>query len=114
MGKKLEGNGLFESSRMMLPEHKAQFAAKQKEIRYRGRPVLDDQALEQYALLLLESTERQTDVAICVYDPIQDEIVEGKVVKIDFTLQRVKVACARETVSIRFADIVNVTRAQGD
>lgn len=111
MGKKLEGNGLFESSRMMLPEHKAQFAAKQKETGHRQRPLLDDQALEQYALLLLESTERQTDVVICVFDPVRDETVQGRVVKIDFTLRRVKVACAGETVSIRFADIVNVTRA---
>lgn len=110
MGKKLEGNGLFESSRMMLPEHKAQFVSKQGELGHRRRPVLDDQALEQFALLLLESMERQEEVAVGVFDPVRDDIVEGRVVKIDFTLQRVKLASATETVSIRFADIVNVAR----
>jgi hypothetical protein len=73
--------------------------------------VLDDQALEQFALLLLESMERQEEVAVSVFDPVRDDVVKGRVVKIDFTLQRVKLASATETVSIRFADIVNVARA---
>ncbi|TMV43397.1 YolD-like family protein [Paenibacillus mesophilus] len=110
MGKKLEGNGLFESSRMMLPEHKEQFVRKQEELGHRRRPVLDDQALEQFALLLLESMERQGEVAVSVFDPLRDDVVEGRVVKIDFSLQRVKMTNDTETVSIRFADIVNVVR----
>lgn len=109
MGKKLEGNGLFESSRMMLPEHKQQFVRKQEELRYKRRPALDDQTLEQFALLLLESMERQKQVAVCMFDSIRDdEVIRGRVVKIDFMLQRVKLANDTETVSIRFADIVDV------
>ena len=111
MGKKLEGNGLFESSRMMLPEHREQFVRKQGEIGRRNRPVLDDQALEQYALLLMESMEREEEVVIRVFDPYADADVAGRVVKIDFTMRRIKVAGRGETVSIRFADIVHVTRA---
>ena len=110
MSKKLEGNGLFEASRMMLPEHKEQFVRKQGERVHRRRPIFDDQALEQFALLLLESMELQENVAVSVFDPVYDDVVEGRVIKIDFALQRVKMVNERETVSIRFADIVNVAR----
>lgn len=111
MGKKLEENGLFESSRMMLPEHRKQFVNRPKDAGRRRRPALDDQTLEQFALLLLESMEERSEVIVSVYDPDRDDTVRGRVVNTDFTLRRIKLASETETVSIRFADIVNVTRA---
>ncbi|MEF3301696.1 YolD-like family protein [Paenibacillus sp. GYB003] len=110
MGKKLEGNGLFESSRMMLPEHREQLVRRRDESGCRRRPSLDDQLLEQFALLLLESLEGHGEVAVGVFDPVRDDVVRGRVVQIDFTLRRIKMANDTETVSIRFADIVNVAR----
>jgi hypothetical protein len=41
MGKKLEGNGLWESSRMMLPEHKSRIRKNERETQRRIKPVLD-------------------------------------------------------------------------
>lgn len=110
MGKKLEGNGLFESSRMMLPEHRQQFVRRQGEADRKTRPALDDQTLEQFALLLLESMEERKEVTVSVFDPVRDDLVTGRVVHIDFTLRRIKMKNDNETVSIRFADIVNVAR----
>lgn len=46
MTKKLEGNGLWESSRMMLPEHKETIIYKQHEEGRKQRPELDAQEIE--------------------------------------------------------------------
>jgi hypothetical protein len=66
MGKKLENNGLWESSRMMLPEHvktiiqhKEWFKADPQE-----RPVLDEQEIEDMSRKLYESKEEQTAVTV--------------------------------------------------
>ncbi|MEF3304197.1 YolD-like family protein [Paenibacillus sp. GYB003] len=110
MGKKLEGNGLFESSRILLPEHREQFVLRQKDIHLRKRPELDEQLLDQFALLLLESMEEQCEVSVEKFDPWRDESVQGRIISIDMTLGRVKVLNETETVAIRLSDIVNVTR----
>ena len=66
---------------------------------------------DQFAWDALESMERHKEVAVSVFDPVRDDVVIGRVVKIDFTLRRVKMENGEETVSVRFADIVNVARA---
>jgi class 3 adenylate cyclase len=110
MGKKGTGDGLFKSSRMMASERRQPLLRRREEQRKR-RPALDDQALEQFALLLLESMEQHTEVAVSAFDPYEnDEIICGTVGKIDFTLGRVKLSSATQTVSILFADIVGVAR----
>lgn len=44
--KKLEGNGLWESSRMMLPEHKEAINRQQNKEGRKVRPTLDAQEIE--------------------------------------------------------------------
>lgn len=46
MGKKLEGNGLWESSRIILPEHKEGYLRLMKDRQRRGKPELDDQEVQ--------------------------------------------------------------------
>jgi len=84
MGKKLEGNGLWESSRMMLPEHVKTL------IRYRDetdkdrpteRPSLDQQEMEDMSRKLYEAKEDQTSVTVEVWD--RDDPVYGVVQLID-------------------------------
>lgn len=110
MGKKLAGNGLFESSRILLPEHREKFVYRQKESHLRKRPQLDDQLLEQLSLLLMESMQEQCEVVIDKFDPWRNESVQGRIISIDFNLGRVKVMKEMETVFVRFSDIVNVAR----
>lgn len=110
MGKKLEGNGLFESSRILLPEHREQFVYRQKDSHLRKRPQLDEQLLEQLGMLLMESMQEQCEVVIDKFDPWQNENVQGRIIGIDLNLGRVKVMKEMETVSVRLSDIVNITR----
>lgn len=44
--KKLEGNGLWESNRMMLPEHKEAIIRQQHEEGRKAKPTPDSQELE--------------------------------------------------------------------
>ncbi|WP_340014636.1 YolD-like family protein [Paenibacillus sp. FSL K6-1318] len=44
---KLEGNGIFESSRMILPEHREAMLRHQKEQQRRGKPIMDEQLLKK-------------------------------------------------------------------
>jgi hypothetical protein len=46
MGKKLEGNGMWESSRMMLPEHKESLLEQNRHLKDFARPVLDEQEIQ--------------------------------------------------------------------
>ncbi|MFK4302332.1 hypothetical protein ABH892_002436 [Paenibacillus sp. RC254] len=58
MGKKLEGNGIWESSRIIIPEHKEAYLKLMKDRQRRGKPELDDQEVtanraDAYRLLQL-------------------------------------------------------------
>lgn len=83
--KKLEGNGLWESSRMMLPEHKDQILLRNKrEDNFQGnRPELDDSELEHIIRIVQNSLQYSIPVKVRLYDPQEVLIVAGIVEKID-------------------------------
>lgn len=82
MRKKLEGNGLWESSRMMLPEHKARINFHNDNKDNRKRIILDDQELEQIGRKLTESLERRTIVTVRLFDEKEQRQVVGMVDRI--------------------------------
>jgi hypothetical protein len=83
--KKLEGNGLWESSRMMLPEHKDQILLRNKqEDNFQGhRPELDEGELERMFRIVQHSLQYSFPVKVRMYDPQELLIVAGIVEKID-------------------------------
>ncbi|PAD72857.1 YolD-like family protein [Paenibacillus campinasensis] len=66
--KKLEGNGLWESSRMMLPEHKELIIRRQLEESRREKPLLDAQEIELIEHALAESYYVHRTVTLKLYD----------------------------------------------
>lgn len=66
MGKKLQGNGLFESSRMILPEHAARIRQHYVEETRRSKPVLDSQEIEQIEQALVNSYNWRVPVKLGV------------------------------------------------
>lgn len=84
MAKKLEGNGLWEASRMMLPEHKDRIKEWRSEIKWYDKPIPDEQAWVEWGRLLQESLERGHLITITVYDPNQNHVVTGQVHRILF------------------------------
>nr|WP_154892610.1 YolD-like family protein [Paenibacillus xylanexedens] len=66
MAKKLIDNGLFESSRLILPEHKVAWLTQQEQILEKKIPVLDGQELEQIHRTLIDSYNRRLRIRITV------------------------------------------------
>lgn len=96
MSKKLEGNGLWESSRMMLPQHKE--AIIQDHLRHDQHtcPILDEQALEEIERALNQSFRERRKVMLHIFDSTKGEQleVEGIVGTIQTVKREIKLAVA--------------------
>ena len=91
MRKKLEGNGLWESSRMMLPEHRQQIQQANRQLDPRMPPVLDEQEMERINDALQRSLEERLPVRLHMYDPYEKPVVEGIIDQVDAIHWRVRV-----------------------
>ena len=83
MRKKLVGNGLWESSRMMLPEHKVAINEHEKAIRQRERVELDEQEWENVARFVTESLQQRHSITLRLFHPLEELTVIGIVDRID-------------------------------
>lgn len=77
--KKLEGNGLWESSRMMLPEHKETIIRRQLEEGRKDRPTLDPQEMELIEQTLAESFHAHRRIKVRLFDEYEDIELTGTV-----------------------------------
>ncbi|MEK4250335.1 YolD-like family protein [Paenibacillus sp. FSL W7-1287] len=113
MSKKLQGNGLFESSRMMLPEHKEAIVNYQLALNKKQRPVLDEQRFEELSYRMFEALYKNLEVAITVFHPYMDTVITGMITKIDTQLKRVKVVSegGDEELWISFSDLLDIDAA---
>lgn len=96
MSKKLEGNGLWESSRMMLPQHKEAIIQDYMRHEQQVCPILDEQALEQIERALIRSFRERRKVTLHIFNPIKCEQVEleGIVATIQTVKKEIKLAIA--------------------
>ncbi|GFN31965.1 YolD-like family protein [Paenibacillus xylaniclasticus] len=83
MSKKLQGNGLWESSRMMLPEHKAEIISSAKAARYRPPAQLDEHEWERISRAVTESLELRRPIALRMYHAYEETKVIGTIDRID-------------------------------
>lgn len=83
MRKKLEGNGLWESSRMMLPEHKAAINDHSESLKRRNRIELDEQEWEHVSRVVSESLLRRQPVSVRLFHPFELLTVIGIVDRVD-------------------------------
>ena len=65
-GQKLIHNGLFESSRVILPEHREAWFTQQEKLMEREKMVLDDQELEQIRRTLIDSYNKRLRIRVMV------------------------------------------------
>jgi hypothetical protein len=83
MRKKLEGNGLWESSRMMLPEHKAAINHHSESLKRRERIQLDEQEWEHVSRAVSESLLRRQPITVHLFHPVELLTVIGIVDRVD-------------------------------
>ncbi|ANA79236.1 YolD-like protein [Paenibacillus vortex V453] len=107
--KKLEGNGLWESSRMMLPEHKETIIRRQLEEGRKERPTLDPQEMELIESALAESFHEHTAIKVRLFDEYEDKELTGIVVLIHTVRREIKLSMAdREWHWIKIDEIISV------
>ena len=108
MSKKLQDNGLFESSRMMLPEHKEAFILHQQNLLKKARPQLDDQEKERLSRLMAESIQCRKKVMLIIFTEFDEVSLSGIVIKVDQQQQKIKLAQNNDFIWINITDIIDV------
>jgi hypothetical protein len=108
MSKKLEHNGLWESSRMMLPQHKEAFTAAQQKIAHRQRPIIHDDEYELMVRHIKESYYTKKRVVIELFHETESIYMIGHVHKIDEQSQRIEFSHEDELVWLNIGQITNV------
>lgn len=109
MSSKLSGNIKWESSRMMLSEHKEAIKQhNQFKFDYK-KPELCEERIEEIQRLIEEAYEQQTDIIIEVYQKQGNRLVQGKVTKIDLFGEKVRIDFNMGYEWVDFAEIVSTT-----
>ena len=108
MSKKLSNNGLWESSRMIIPQHKEALLKRQENQVRKERPHLDEQASDDISRCLQWSLENREPITLQLYDPFEQREASGVVVDIDMIGQCVRLLEGDERHWIRADDILGV------
>lgn len=81
MTKELES--IWDCSRMMLPEHKQRIIKEERDQKWHECPMLDPQEVELIERALYKSMEEHSAVTLTLFDPFEDNLVRGVVMKLD-------------------------------
>lgn len=111
MGKKLQGNGIFEGSRMVLPEHREAWIRRQEENQRseRRKPVLDDQEMQLIERVLANSFYQHCKVEITLFEAYEDRTIKGIVTTVNRSDREIKLSTAAgEWEWIKMKDIISV------
>ncbi|MGG4214327.1 YolD-like family protein [Paenibacillus sp. FSL L8-0638] len=107
MSKKLEGNDLWESSRIIIPEHKEAYLRLMKDRQRRGKPELDDQEVQLIEQALIESYNTRQPITLVVFSPFGDEELTGVITSINTARREVKLFRGEDDFSwIKLEDII--------
>lgn len=108
MGRKLEGNGIFESSRMMLPEHQERILNHYREEQQKTKPILDAQEVEQIEKALVNSYNRRVPVELKVFDPFKEIRMSGVVTALNTSLREIKLMQGEDNYKwIRLEEVIS-------
>lgn len=111
MVKKLQGNGIFEGSRMVLPEHREAYIRRQEanQMSEHRKPVLDDQEMQLIERALADSFHDHCKVEITLFELHEDRRIKGIVTTINRTAREIKLSTAAgEWEWIKMKDIISV------
>ncbi|MEK3788729.1 YolD-like family protein [Paenibacillus sp. FSL K6-1230] len=90
MSKKLQGNGLFDSSRFMLPEHSERIRRHYIEEQRKEKPILDDQEVQLIEQALVDSYNHRQPVTLKLFGPFEDVEITGVVTALNSSRREVK------------------------
>lgn len=105
---KLNGNGIFESSRFVIPQHREALLTYHHEQERRIRPRIDDQEWDVIGGKLQQSMNERESITLELFEPFECKQVTGVVVDIDVSRRRVKLQQDDECSWIRIENIIEV------
>ena len=108
MSKKLEKNGQWESSRMILPEHREAILEQNRTLKKRLKPEMDEQVQEEIIRAIGVSMWLSLPMTFVLFDEIADYELTGIAIKTDTLNRMVKVSGTEDESWIKFSDIVGV------
>jgi hypothetical protein len=108
MSKKLEKNGMWESSRMMLPEHRETILEQNRSLKKKVKPELEEQQQEEIARAIGVSMWLSMPMTFVLFGELQDRDIIGIAMKIDTLNRRVKICGTDDEEWVNFSDIVQV------
>lgn len=110
MASKLTANGVYEGSRMILPEHREAYLAEMELQKRRGKPVLDEQEIQMIEEAIFESYQECRSVTLTVFSPFDDEKLRGVVTSIDKPSRQIKLVRGEEDYSfIKIEEIIKAS-----
>ncbi|GAB6929759.1 hypothetical protein JCM10914A_37420 [Paenibacillus sp. JCM 10914] len=86
--KKLTGNGLWESSRMMLFEHRDAIIEKQGTMHKQAHPLLDEQQAQWIAEKISDAYQNKRQIQLLVYGVYDHYTVRGVISRINTANER--------------------------
>lgn len=96
MAKKLFDNGLFESSRMILPEHRDAWIRMANTKLARFKPTLDDQEIQRIEYEIVRSYNKRTKIKLALFDSYEDKEITGIVVALNTYKREIKFLTAED------------------
>lgn len=108
MSKKLEKNGMWESSRMMLPEHRETILEQNRSLKIKVKPELEEQQQEEIARAIGVSMWLSKPMTFVLFGEFQNTDVIGTAMKIDPVTRRVRICGIDSEEWVNFSDIVQV------
>ncbi|PAE21951.1 hypothetical protein CHH80_03375 [Bacillus sp. 7504-2] len=106
MNKLTEGSNLrWESSRMMLPEHKELLIKMGKDKEKVPKPALDEQELEQININIYNSLNYTMPIKVIIWKDGYFKGIEGIVDKIDYVTKTLLIDTDKEILKLSINDI---------
>ncbi|MCM3762346.1 YolD-like family protein [Alkalihalobacillus oceani] len=103
-------NLLWEGSRFVLPEQKAAYLEHQANQNKLPPPLLDDQALMEIGMIVMDALQRKQEVTVVYWDDGTYKEINGVVDLVDHQLQHFKISTGSEYEYIHIKYLKTVER----
>lgn len=110
MSKLLSGNGMWESSRMILPQHKERILSEQKEETKRKKPIFHEDELEDLARNIAEYAHNKERVAITTFGTYKNNIIEGLIIEVSEQKKAIRIQSEHNNRWIQLFEIIKVEK----
>lgn len=102
-------NLIWESSRMMLPEHKELLQQHQKQLVKKTKPILDQQEIELIEEKIKDAISMRTLVHITLFHPYETVTLKGVIQTVDGSAKQLKLLTMADEIEwISLNDVVDI------